>query len=128
MDKGLSVLGGGRRWGGGRKPDREARLVITLVCRQAGVEPDMLMHRSRCVAEVAFARQLAMYLMNVVLQKSMTDVGLLFGRDRTTVRHACAVIEDRREDRGFDEDVNRLEDIINAAIEANRHQVFHAVA
>jgi chromosomal replication initiation ATPase DnaA len=128
MEKVAAVLGGGRRWGGGRKPDREALLVITLVCRQAGVDADMLMHRSRCVAEVAFARQLAMYLMNVVLQKSMTDVGILFGRDRTTVRHACAVIEDRREDRAFDEGVTRLEDIINAAIEANRHQVLHAVA
>ena len=40
----------------------------------------------------------------------MAEAGALFGRDRTTVAHACAVIEDRRENPRFDEMVAALED------------------
>jgi chromosomal replication initiation ATPase DnaA len=39
-----------------------------------------------------------MYLAHVVFGLSYTRVGICFGRDRTTVRHACALIEDRRDD------------------------------
>lgn len=47
---------------------------------------------------VARARQVAMYLAHVGFGLSLTRVGICFGRDRTTVRHACALIEDRRDD------------------------------
>jgi chromosomal replication initiation ATPase DnaA len=56
----------------------------------------------RCDARVAFARQVAMYLAHVALGLSMTRVGALFGRDRTTVAHGCAVVEDRRDEPAFD--------------------------
>ena len=46
----------------------------------------------------AFARQAAMYLAHVKLGLSLTRVGEQFGRDRTTVAHACARIEDSRDD------------------------------
>ena len=47
---------------------------------------------------IALARQTAMYLAHVVFGLSYTRVGICFGRDRTTVRHACALNEDRRDD------------------------------
>ena len=48
--------------------------------------------------ETAFARQVAMYLAHVELGLSLTIVGTQFGRDRTTVSHACGRVEDRRDD------------------------------
>jgi chromosomal replication initiation ATPase DnaA len=83
--------------------------IINLVAGESGVAPADLLRRNRCRAEIAAARQLAMYLVNVKLDYSMTQVGELFGRDRTTVAHACMSIEDRRDDGPFDEDVSRLE-------------------
>jgi Bacterial dnaA protein helix-turn-helix len=51
---------------------------------------------SRSAAPIALARQHAMYLAHVALGLTLTSVGLSFGRDRTTVRHACFLIEDQR--------------------------------
>jgi chromosomal replication initiation ATPase DnaA len=53
---------------------------------------------SRGRKSIALARQTAMYLAHVAFGLSLTRVGICFGRDRTTVRHACALIEDRRDD------------------------------
>ncbi|GAB4225391.1 MAG: hypothetical protein Kow0032_01130 [Methyloligellaceae bacterium] len=64
---------------------------------------------TRCRATVAFARQVAMYLMHVGCGLSLTQVGALVGRDRTTVAHACGIVEDRRDDPAFDGTVERLE-------------------
>jgi chromosomal replication initiation ATPase DnaA len=69
-----------------------------------------------------------MYLINVKLGRTMTEIGVLFGRDRTTVSHACRVIEDRREG-AFDRDIEALEDAIDdldARTEAG--EPIHAVA
>jgi len=53
-----------------------------------------------------------MYLSHVVLGQSLTAVGVAFGRDRTTVSYACALIEDMRDDPGFDDEVTRLERLL----------------
>ncbi len=45
---------------------------------------------------------MAMYLAHVAFRLSFTQVGNLFGRDRTTVAHACGVIEDLRDDEHLD--------------------------
>ena len=58
-----------------------------------------------------------MYLMHVVLQRPYAEVGLYFGRDRTTVAHACAHIEDLRDEPRLDARVSRLEATI-AALQA----------
>lgn len=57
----------------------------------------------------ARARQLAMYLAHIVYGRSMKEIGQAFGRDRTTVSYACALIEDMRDDPHFDEEVSALE-------------------
>lgn len=64
---------------------------------------------SRGKAPCALARQVAMYLAHVRLGLTMSDVGKLFGRDRTTVAHACGVVEDRRDDPIFDRALELLE-------------------
>nr|WP_235890738.1 helix-turn-helix domain-containing protein [Pararhizobium mangrovi] len=55
------------------------------------------------------ARQIAMYVCHVVMQVSLTEIGLAFGRDRTTVGHACRVTEERRDDGAYDEFVSAVE-------------------
>jgi chromosomal replication initiation ATPase DnaA len=60
-------------------------------------------------AAIAFARQLAMYLCHVVGDMSLRDVAMEFGRDRTTVSHACHAIEDRRDCPIFDRQIDHLE-------------------
>ena len=65
--------------------------------------------------EVARIRQLAMYVAHVTLRLSMKEVGVGFGRDRTTVLYACHVIEDLRDDVEFDRMVVMTERIASAA-------------
>lgn len=60
-------------------------------------------------AEVARVRQIAMYVCHVVLGLSMQDVGRGFRRDRTTVLHACHLVEDLRDDPDFEKLVSALE-------------------
>jgi chromosomal replication initiation ATPase DnaA len=65
---------------------------------------------------IALARQTAMYLAHVTFGLSLTRVGICFGRDRTTVRHACALIEDRRDDPGLEFGLTALEAALLAAM------------
>ncbi len=57
-------------------------------------------------------RQISMYVCHVVLQISLTDIGYAFRRDRTTVSHACHVVEDRRDDPAFDDFIASVERVI----------------
>ncbi|HVW93803.1 MAG TPA: helix-turn-helix domain-containing protein [Devosia sp.] len=103
-----------------RREDAERRLMrmaqrdplvaatVRCVAANSGVPAAELLRRDRHAA-IAAARQLAMYLVNVKLEYTMTRVGALFGRDRTTVAHACMAVEDRRDEPAFDEAVSRLE-------------------
>lgn len=75
-----------------------ARLAETAVAATSHVPIVALRARHRGGAPAARARQTAMYLAHVAFGLTFTRVGICFGRDRTTVRHACALIEDRRDD------------------------------
>ena len=68
---------------------------------------------TRCAA-IARARQFAVYLHHVALGESLSACARLFGRDRATVRHACARIEDMRDDPGFDFGATILERALRA--------------
>lgn len=94
--------------------DRPAAAVAALVAQRRQVPMGLLLHRSRCKPEIAEARMLAMYLVHVVLGRSYSEVGQLFGRDRTTVAHACARIEDLRDDARFEDEVLAFEAAIGA--------------
>lgn len=60
-------------------------------------------------AAIARARQFAVYLHHVALGESLSACARQFGRDRATVRHACARIEDMRDDPRFDYGATILE-------------------
>lgn len=70
---------------------------------------DQMLARNRCRAWIAEGRQVAMYLTHVIGQVPLSETGPHFGRDRTTVAHACARIEDKRDDDYFDNGLMRLE-------------------
>lgn len=60
-------------------------------------------------------RQIAMYVANSVLGLSPTEIGRAFGRNHSTVVHACQLVERLRDDREFDAIVHRFELIAQAA-------------
>jgi hypothetical protein len=92
-----------------RRADTRGWRLVELVAAERGLSITALMGPDRGKAEVALARQLAMYLMHTHYSRIYAEVGRFFDRDRTTVSHACALIEEMREEVAFDESVARLE-------------------
>lgn len=105
------------------EPSRNATFVDILRCRvtwrlvaelfAAACERDLpegaARRRPRC-----HMRQIAMYLSHVVLSVPYQTIATAFGRDRTTVMHACSVVEDRRDDAGYDRFVEQCERCVGA--------------
>lgn len=73
------------------------------------VPPEALRQATRCTAPVARARQVAMYFAHVVFAANLTRAGGIFGRDRTTARHACSQMEDLRDDPRMDRAFDAME-------------------
>ena len=65
---------------------------------------------------IAFPRQVAMYLSRQLTDLSLTAIGQAFGgRDHGTVIHACKVVQDRMEvEEGVRQNVLQLESILNS--------------
>lgn len=83
-------------------PDRHCRQIISNVAPDFGVSSADIVCGTRGSQKAAFARQVAMYLAHVGFGLGFATIGECFGRDRTTVAHACRVVEDRRDDIWFD--------------------------
>lgn len=94
------------------------RAIDPAVAAVFDVDVRDLSASTRRSPRAAFARQVAMYLAHVVCGLSLTEVGGLFARDRTTVAHACEVIEDRRDDPELDGRLEHLERAVAALIDA----------
>jgi chromosomal replication initiation ATPase DnaA len=84
-------------------------LSFAAAATVSGVSIAALASRFRGGASTARARQLAVYLHHVALGASVSACARHFGRDRATVRHACAVIENLRDNPLFDRSTARLE-------------------
>lgn len=91
-----------------------------------------LWSQTRGRPRAAFARQVAMYLAHVGCGLSLTEVGQVFARDRTTVAHACAIVEDLRDDPLLDRSLELLEGVVRSlspvpsALSGGRHLPHHA--
>ncbi len=92
-----------------------ARLAGGVAGYALGVPLDEITQRTRGSKQAAFARQVAMYLCHVGFELSLAKVASAFGRDRSTVAHACHQIEDRRDDREFDRWIASLEAAVRGA-------------
>lgn len=79
-----------------------ARLAADVACYALGAPAQKIFDLRNSAREVVFARQVAMYLCHVSFELSLARVAAAFGRDRSTVAHACHGVEDRREEPQFD--------------------------
>jgi chromosomal replication initiation ATPase DnaA len=78
--------------------DAAAFALVERVARQRRIALRDLLQGGRGSGNVALTRQIAMYLLHVLLSRQQDAIGLLFDRERTTVSHAVALIEALRED------------------------------
>ena len=112
MDHGADLI----RPGGRTVPDMNVSLVHGFISQVIAsiyeIDVAHLLAPTRGNATIALARQVAMYLAHVGCGLTLTEVGRQFGRDRTTVAHACEVVEERREDELFDQMIELLEQSI----------------
>ena len=65
----------------------------------------------RLSADISRIRQIGMYISHVVVRLTMQEVGYGFQRDRSTVAHACHVIEDLRDNPEFEILIRKIERI-----------------
>ena len=101
----------------GRVGDRSrAAFVVDVVALATGVPAAEIRAKTRCNARASRARQIAMYLTYVAWSWPMKRIGAAFGRDRTTAGYACKLIEDMRDDAGFDARLARLEELLREAL------------
>ena len=63
-------------------------------------------------------QQIAMYVCHVALRLTFTDIAQGFGRDRTTVAHSCARVEDRRDEHAFNDLVGAVERVVDTVFAA----------
>jgi hypothetical protein len=99
-----------------KPPQRDAHgqacwLMEEVVAATFAVPVAELRLPSRRSADAAFARQTAMYLAHAVFGLNHHQVGRLFRRDRTTARHACRLVEQRRDNAAFDRVLQSLENM-----------------
>ena len=101
-----------------RREERTLELceaMIDITAALFNVSGREMRRAGRTTLGVSRVRQIAMYVAHTALGLSMNEVGRGFGRDRTTVLHACHLIEDLRDDAEFDRHVVLTERIAMAA-------------
>ena len=91
-----------------RDDQARAAVAIALAAAAVGAPADTIVSGAR-QPQVAFARQVAMYLAYVGFGMSLGRVAAAFGRDRSTIAQACRAMEDRRDEPGFDSWMEALE-------------------
>lgn len=87
-------------------------LIWRTVAAAFEIEHELLRLPTRGSKRISLARQVAMYLAHVSCRLSYTDIGRVFGRDRSTVAHACTLVEQRRDDIEFDQAIELLESVV----------------
>ncbi|HEX5999998.1 MAG TPA: helix-turn-helix domain-containing protein [Hyphomicrobiaceae bacterium] len=90
-------------------PQHLRRILEHTVAPVFAVASSALWLPTRGSRAEAFARQVAMYLAHIGLGLSQRRIARLFARDRSTVAHACALIEDRRDSALLDRSLDLLE-------------------
>ena len=89
--------------------------VIDILSQLTGIPQRDLRAARRLAAPVARIRQIGMYVCHVVVRMKMGDIADGFCRDRTTIIHACNVVEDLRDDPELDDFIQRIETVVAIA-------------
>lgn len=93
----------------------QANLAIAAVSLEFGLTELDMKNPERQNRQLRFARQVAMYLAHVVYELNHTHLGRIFAKDRSTISHACKVVEESRDDGVFDLKLIRLENFLRQA-------------
>lgn len=101
--------------------DPQVSALVKSVAVERQVPLYQLLSTERGPAAAAHARQVAMYLVHVLLGRPQDVVGEIFGRQRTTVQHACRTVEDLRDVRAVDEQIERIETRFARALSVAEH-------
>ncbi|MDH4029159.1 MAG: chromosomal replication initiator protein DnaA [Nitrospirota bacterium] len=83
--------------------------IQKVVCEYFGLKAQDIKARKR-TRDIAFPRQVAMYLSKALTDSSLSEIGKNFGgKDHSTVIHACKLIEERRKKEDeFDKKIDYL--------------------
>jgi chromosomal replication initiator protein len=93
--------------------DEEKALTVEYiqktVCEYFGLKVQDIKAKKR-TRDIAFPRQVAMYLSKLLTENSLNEIGKNFGgKDHSTVIHACKLIEERRQkDEEFEKKIDYL--------------------
>ncbi|WP_245410609.1 helix-turn-helix domain-containing protein [Notoacmeibacter marinus] len=98
--------------------------AIDLIAAIFAVDGRDIRKPTRCGLTVGRVRHVAMYVCHVTLQLTLTEVGMVFGRDRTTATHACHRIEDLRDDPHFDALMDAVERTVAYTLRRDRGENF----
>lgn len=105
----------------------QVKLAIAAVSLEFGVTELDLKSPQNQSRHIRFVRQVAMYLVHVVYELNHTHIARLFAKDRSTVSHACKVVEDSRDDGVFDMKLIQLENFLRQAPRpASERGIFNA--
>ncbi|WP_340692987.1 helix-turn-helix domain-containing protein [Hyphomonas sp.] len=91
-----------------QKDEDRAYLAAALTAYALGLKAETLLSSERGRPIEARARHIAIYLTHVALGMSHARIARSFGRDRSTVAYACHLVEDKRDDRDFDDWLEQL--------------------
>ena len=91
-------------------------LVIRLVALSLKVCVEELANSPRGNQATSRARQISAYLLHTTFSVPLAEIGFAFGKDRTTIGHACRIIEDLRDDPEFDETIRELEEALHPVL------------
>jgi len=95
---------------------QRARLAQFIACQIYGVPVEEVRKPTRGRPLVSRTRQVAVHLARSVFALSHRQLAAEFGRDRSTVKHACEQIERMREDNAeFDSTMRWMEALLRRA-------------
>lgn len=99
----------------------EVTALHDAVCLVVGfifaVPKSALLREERGAPHLCRARKVAMYLLHI-RGVDFTLVGTLFKRERTNVMHAVQSVEDKRDDKRFDQMLTEAEQAVMGAVAA----------
>ena len=90
--------------------------VNRMVAAAFSISSDQLLGRDRGNRRTIRARQIAMYLLRTSLSMRLCRIAEVYGRDRTTIAHACSVVEDLRDRPDFDSRMMELEKTLEMVV------------
>jgi chromosomal replication initiation ATPase DnaA len=95
---------------------QRASLARFIVAQVYGVPVEEMKRPTRGRPHAARARQIAIHLTQLVFQMSQRQLAREYGRDRSTIHHACRTIAGMREASGeFDSTLRWMESLLRRA-------------